>query len=347
MKAGVEVATTGSAFVRYRALLLPVVRAELAIWTAEAATIPDPDLRAAALQSVTGKSNPEATAVFGILAPRVSRRRVVAASVALQVAIDFLDTLDETEVADPLGAGRRSHRVLAFALTPGGAASDWLDRGGSDGGYLERLGRRCQAAVAGLPGGAALPRARAAAERCGEGQSRTHAAAAGGSADELRLWAESLPGAAGYRWWEVAAGASSSVAAHSLIALAGWEETTAAEAEAVDAAYQPAVGALTVLLDDLLDREADAAAGEHSYLDYCPDPAALAERLDALAGAARAALGGLRLPGRHLAILAGVLAWYLAEPEAERRLGLAGSTRVLAAAGPSAPPLARLLRWQR
>ena len=65
----------------YRRRILPQARRELGRWRLEAERIPDPDLRAAALHSVTAKaSNPEATAVFaglhrGAAAPRSSAPR--------------------------------------------------------------------------------------------------------------------------------------------------------------------------------------------------------------------------------------------------------------------------------
>jgi tetraprenyl-beta-curcumene synthase len=347
LKGGAELGATGAAFARYRTSILPTVRDELDHWAVGAASIPDPTLRAAAVDSIREKSNPEATAVFAILAPRRHRRRVIAGSVALQVAIDFLDVLGETPGDDPLAEGRRAHEVLAFALTPGAEADLWLGPGRDDGGYLEALGRRCQDAVAGLPGAGVLPTARIAAVRCGDGQSHTHAAAVGGDSGALEAWAGSLPGGADHLWWEVAAGASSSVAAHALIAIAAHPGAGAAEASAVDRAYQPAVGALTVLLDDLVDQAADAAAGEHSYLAHSADPGKLIERLEAMTVAARASLGGLPTPRAHLAILAGVLAWYLADPEAERQLGAPGVRRLLAAAGPATAPLTRMIRWTR
>ena len=82
---------------------------------------------------------------------------------------------------------------------------------------------------------------------------------------------------------EVAAGASSSVAAHALIAAAADPDMTHAQAAAIDAAYNPPIGALTVLLDDLIDREADRGAGEHNYLGYYESDGEAAERLGLIA----------------------------------------------------------------
>ena len=58
------------------------------------------------------------------------------------------------------------------------------------------------------------------------------------------------------------------MAVHALIAAAADPRTTAEEAELIDAAYFPPIGALTVLLDDLVDRDDDREAGQHNYLSY-------------------------------------------------------------------------------
>jgi tetraprenyl-beta-curcumene synthase len=318
--AGIGAAVT--AFGTYRAVVVPPTRRLIASWRQRAATIPDPGLRAAALSALDEKrANVEATAVFATLAPRAGRKAVVRAGVALQVAVDYLDTVGEaSDAADPLADGLRLHGALPAALTPGAAAADWYAErpGREDGGYLGALVRACQDTVAALPSATAvLPRARDAARRCGEGQSLTHA----GTAAALEEWAGTLDAPADLRWWEAAAGASSSVAAHALLALAATPGADAAGAERVAHAYDPWIGALTVLLDDLVDRDADSAEGEHSYLAHYRSLAEAAGRIDLIASRADAALDGL--PRRHRAILAGVLSHYLGAnaPELREALG--------------------------
>lgn len=312
-----EGAAIVSTLALYRARILPRVGRELGLWRGVADRIPDPELRAGALASLTAKAaNPEATAVFACLAPRRGRAAVVRASVAFQVAVDYLDTLGERPAADPLADGLSLHGALVDALSPGGPTRDWYAEHGrrEDGGYLGQLVETVRSVAASLPAGAAvLPVARAAAERCGEGQTRTHVAGAGEPAP-LRDWAEGLAAPAGFEWWELAAGGASSVACHALLALAATPGATAAQAELVDAAYFPSVGALTVLLDDLVDREADRRAGEHNFLDHYDSAASLTGRLAAIAAAAREATDPLPLRECHRAILAGVLAFYLKPP---------------------------------
>ena len=104
---GIEVVR---ALAAYRATVVPVVREGLRGWERVAETIPDPVLREQALFSVREKGlNAEATAVFGILAPRRRRRQAVEAMTAFQVAVDYLDTLGEQPADDPLANGLRLH----------------------------------------------------------------------------------------------------------------------------------------------------------------------------------------------------------------------------------------------
>jgi tetraprenyl-beta-curcumene synthase len=327
-----------SALVSYERRILPLVRGELKRWEAPAVAIPDPALRAAALSGLREKRrNAEATAVFAILAPRAHRGRALRAMTALQIAIDYLDSLGEAAVEDPLADGLALHRAIEDAVSPDAPTGDWYRHHPQreDGGYLAALVAACREEIAGLPATeVVMPVLVRAARRCGEGQSHTHAAARKGVA-RLEAWSREQPAAPGYLWWEIAAGAGSSVAVHALLAAAADRRTTAEQSELVDALYFPPVGALTVLLDDLVDRDEDVEAGQHNYLDYYTGEQQAADRIGLLAERARAATMHLRGARRHRAILAGVAGFYLggpangsgyARPIRERLLQSLGST---------------------
>jgi tetraprenyl-beta-curcumene synthase len=334
----------------YLTTALRPARRELRRWEDEADSIPDPVLRAQALAALAEKGlNVEAVAVFATLAPRAYRRRALGAIATLQIAIDYIDSLSEGSTAEPLEDGLRLHQALAVALTPGAEPLDWyrFHPRADDGGYLSRLVASCQESVRSLPAATAvLPLARAAASRCGEGQSYTHAAARG-EVRQLQDWADGLDSPAGYRWWEVAAGASSSVAAHALIAAAADRETSAGEAALIDAAYFPPIGALTVLLDDLIDREEDALAGEHNYLTYYRDSQAAADRLALIAARASAATAKLRDARRHAAILSGVAGFYLSADAATTPYARPIRDRLLGSIGLTSRPLLATMRLRR
>lgn len=262
------------------------------------------------------EANSEAVAVFATLSPRARRPTVVRAIVALQVAIDL---------------------------------SDLAEEGDSDVGraVLQRLEAGWREEAATLPAYPAVaPHLDRAVARCEEGQRRTHAAAAG-DVEPLRRWAEGLEAPPGYRWWEVAAGASSSVAAHALIAAAADPRTTTETAALIDVAYHPPIGALTVFLDDLVDFEDDRAAGEHNYLSYYGSADEAAARLGLLADRAAAAIHPLPRARRHRAILAGVAAFYLGAAGAGTEQGRPVRERLLASLGPGARLLSVFTRLRR
>lgn len=298
-----EIAAALTALAAYLTTVLPRVRKELRRWRRLAEAIPDPERRRQALAALEEKrSNVEAVAVFATLAPLRQRRAVLRTIVPLQLAIDYRDVLEEA------GEGDAPPDSFLSALDSG-----WVREG-------ERLAG-CRAVASHLRG---------AVERCAEGQRRTHAAAAGDRAG-LQRWAEGLPAPGGYRWWELAAGASSSVAAHALIALAADPEADGEAAARVDAAYHPPVGALTVLLDDLVDQEADREAGEHSYLAYYVGEEEADERLGIIARRAAGQLEQLPRAARHRAILSGIAAFYSSP----------------ASVGPGAEVLAEFVRLRR
>jgi tetraprenyl-beta-curcumene synthase len=308
-----------SALATYQRAVVPRVRGELRRWEGEAEAIPSPALRQAALAALREKGqNAEATAVFAILAPRSRRASALRAMTALQTAIDYLDTIGEQPSARPLENGLALHRALIEAVSPNAAPSDWyrLHPEDEDGGYLATLVSACQGELAALPATATVQATlQRAAQRCGEGQSHTHATSLEG-AGRLEAWVEEAGSRPGYLWWEVAAGASSSAAAHALIAAAADERTDAEAAELVDAAYFPPIGALTVLLDDLVDLTQDAETGEHNYMTYYASGDVAAGRLELIVNRGKAATAALRRRRRHAAILAGVVGFYLSSPAA-------------------------------
>ena len=324
----------------YWACVFPVVRRELARWRALAGTIPDAGVRALALATLDEEGGlAEGAAIFATLVPgRAARRRLVRLLVAWQVAYDYLDTLGERLPAAPASdAAARLYATLGAALDPAVAYGGHA----SDGGYLDRLVACCRTSVAALPAVAAVgPFAVRAAERCAAAQVLTHAAATAGPA-ALRGWASAQPGTEGFLWWEVAAGAISSLGVHALLAAAALPHATAADAARVDAAYFPSICALSTLLDSTVDTTDDAGTANHRCTSYYEDAEQATARIEAVTRIAARTARTLPRGRGHVVILAGMTAYYAAA-------GWAGNERthrrVASAVGLGSGPLLWTLR---
>jgi tetraprenyl-beta-curcumene synthase len=350
--AGAATGALLSANARYWTTVLPDVRRELRRWDRRARAIPDPVLRAHALHKLRAERfNTEVAATLATIAPRTHRGVAVAAIVAVEVMYDYLDELTEQPVADPLANGRQLHRAFALALLPAVAAHDLYRHHPQqdDGGYLGALVACSRAAVWALPSAAAVvPAALAVAARCGEAQTRTHAVSQVG-VGQLRSWARAEEGGDSLHWWEFAAGATASVLAlHALIAAAAEPLTTPDDADRIARAYLTTC-ALTTLLDSLVDREPDAAAGSHAYLAYYGgDERRIAERLGRLARRAAAEVRGLPRAPHHLMTVAGAAAFYLSAPAAAGAEARRVTRPVVAELQPLiTPTLALFELWRR
>jgi tetraprenyl-beta-curcumene synthase len=338
------------ALVVFATAVIPRVRVELRRWERRAETIPDVVLRTQALASLREKSsNAEAAAVFSLLAPRGRRADVVALLVALQVLTDYLDCLSEAAVDEPLRNGLALHEALVDAVRAVSAPADYYRHHPrfDDGGYVGQLVGFCQQVMNTLPS-AEIVRATVidAARRCGAGQSYTHDAIHLGPR-RLETWAARLAQQTDFTWWEAAAGASSSVAVHALLATAADARASLADAERIDAAYCFGIGSLTVLLDNLVDRETDAAEGTHNYLNYYSCLAAAASRLASIACGAGADLRLLPRRRAHELIAAGVLGFYLSAPEAHTAYARPIKRALLADASPAVWTILGAMRVRR
>jgi tetraprenyl-beta-curcumene synthase len=337
--------------VGYWLTVYPRARLEIRRWRRLADAIPDPTLRCHALHKLTRERlNPEAAALFSVLAPRRRRPVLVRLIVAFQIAYDYLDAINE----QPDGAGVRNGLQLHSALRDAVSSKELRADGDyyahhpqrEDGGYLAALVAACRAALRALPGANALePTLVRAAERCCEAQSRNHAVVVEGE-EQLIAWSQALGDRAGYRWWELAAAGISCLALHALFAAAA-SPTTRAQARRVDAAYFPSVCAISALLDSLIDRPHDAGGTNHSFVAHYPGAAAAAQRFAAIAAEARTLVRGLAGSDRHALILAGISSFYLSAPEARSELAAPAAASTLACLGATTTPILAVMRWRR
>lgn len=307
--------------VRYWWSVAPLVRAELERWKHQAEKISDPTLQAVALENLRDEGfNAQATATLATLAPASHRKPVVEAIVGLQIIYDYLDSLVERTLPDPLGDGRRLYQALVDAVVlDADPVGDYYAHARlfNDDCYLEDLVSVVRSALARLPGATAIEEAaNCAAQRCAEAQARAHAVAALGD-EQLTRWARANADGPSLQWREFLAGAiSSGFALHALIAAAADPGISPKDALAIDEVYL-SICALTTLLDGLIDYEQDIRSmGHPGYIRYYEDDKALSRGLgvaiERAMASARAAPNGTH----HVMTLVGVVAYYCSAPTA-------------------------------
>lgn len=342
-------ATFAQAALAYWTGVFPRVCVHVARWRRQARRIPDPQLRRLALEALEKRGNIEGAAAFAAFAPRAHRASATRAASAFQAAYNFLDMLGEQPSADPVADGRRLHEALLYALDPAADALDWYEHHPQreDGGYLRRVLDGCRSALAELPSYATVaPSARAAAARIVAFQS-LNLSESQGDHKALERWArEATPPGAGLQWWETAAAAGSSLGVHVLVAAAAESPLDAGEVTALDRAYFPWIGGLHSLLDNLIDKREDEAAGHRSLVEYY-GPRRAAERMRWLALQAMQAAEELPHNRRHVVILAAMIGNYLSTPEAHSQELNPVSESVLATIGALERPTMIVFKLRR
>ena len=329
----------------YWTSVFPRVCLYIARWRRRARRIPDPVLRQLALDALDKRGNIEGAAAFAAFVPLARRADVTRATSAFQAAYNLLDMLGEQPSPDPVRDGRRLHEALVYAVTPRGAAAplgseigvldtdsfgadtqaagqahslDWYEHHPQrrDGGYLDALIDECRDAFAALPSHQLVgSSAQAAAARIVAFQS-LNLSKSQGEHTGLEQWARAAtPPGTSLQWWEIAAAAGSSLGVHVLIAAAADTKLDTGEVSALAQAYFPWIGGLHSLLDNLIDKHEDEAAGHRSLIEYY-GPEQAAQRMRWIAEQALEKAGELPHSRRHIVILAAMIGNYLATPEA-------------------------------
>jgi tetraprenyl-beta-curcumene synthase len=299
-------------------------------------------LRQAALTNLrTERMNLDGAAAFAVFVPDRRRAAVIRAQVAFQVAYDYVDTLAEQPSADPIRNSGQLHRALGAALDPAGPQIDYYAHHPccDDAGYLENIVEACRTALRVLPSYASVAAfAQRAVTRLMSYQS-LNLNESQGDHTALERWArEQIPSGADLRWWEIAASAGSSLCIFVLIAAAASSLVGAEETIEIEEAYFPWVGSLHTLLDSLVDRFEDAAAGQHSLLDYYSSPEEAAARIKLIAAESLRVTRKLPRGGQHVLVLAGMTSHYLSTPQASLPEALLATRGVLGTIGELAIP---------
>jgi tetraprenyl-beta-curcumene synthase len=315
----VRVSAFACATRRYWLSIFPRARAELGRWHSYAGRIPDRTLREAALKSLATKSDVlEGAAAFVVLAPASMDSQVVRAITAFEIAFDYLDTVVELPNPDPVANTYSLGQALLAAFAPDGGHANYYayNLGSDDAGYLRTLVDACRAAVERLPAfGVVAGPARRALGRIIRYQSLNHGAH--GSRNEFAQWARSqtVPGS-NLHWWETGAAVGSQLFILALIAAAADPSTGTERVTAIERAYFPWIGALSTLLDSVVDQRDDRAEDQRSLIDYYSSPQMAADRLALMALEARRAVLPLADAPNHTLILAAMAAFFHSTPQA-------------------------------
>ncbi|OAT85296.1 hypothetical protein A6M21_06615 [Desulfotomaculum copahuensis] len=321
---------------RFLLQAFPAVARELKGWRQLAVACPDPRLRQMALASIGGKTfHCQGGSVFSAWTG-AHRRELVQAIVALQTISDYLDNLcDRAGVQDEAGF-RRLHQAFLDALRPEVPPGDYYDRYPyrDDGGYLERLVRTCQRALAALP---AYPpvmeeAGRLAALYCNL-QVYKHI---DWSLREKCLTGWLNPLLAGFPerlyWWELAAATGSTLGIFALFALAARGGFGATDVHRITGAYFPWIGGLHILLDYFIDQQEDRQGGDLNFVSYYRDGEQAAGRLGLFLSRSLELSAGLPDPYFHRTVVQGLLAMYLSDPKVAAQ-GLGETGRLLLQGG--------------
>jgi tetraprenyl-beta-curcumene synthase len=316
------------------------VSREIRGWRARAARIVDDTLREDALTALTCKRGAtDGAALFWTLLPHRDLR-VLRLLVAHELIWDYLDCVSERSAEEANGV--QLHRAIVESLDPTLPLSDYYlhHPWRRDGGFLVALVETCRSLCRSLPSyDVVRPLVVREAGRATV-QGLNHILDPRRRDRALRTWAAmEYPTERRMAWFELTGAASSALAIHALLTLAGESRCSGKEVADVYAAYFPWAALTTVMLDSYVDQHEDVVNGAYSYLAHYTSHDVALSRLHECVGRAARGVHGLPNGHRHAVVIDCMLALYLSNDRA-RSVDLRASTRSLAEAGGS---LTRLL----
>jgi tetraprenyl-beta-curcumene synthase len=306
---------------RFLVHVVPLARREISRLEHLAERIPDAELRAQAINSLTAKAYHIAGA--GILAtflPSAAREHYVEIVAPLEAIYDFLDSLCDRHPETTPAAFRQLHLALHDALDPDGAMQEYYLYGpaGDDGDYLATLVRRVRRALVRLGDYELLvPYFREATALYSEAQTFKHLPP--GQREQACInWHASKAGRYGdLSWWEFGAAAGSQFHVYAALYAAFCSEFDRIK-DTYDA-YFPSLAALHVLLDSFIDQAEDRTHGELNWFDCYANDETFLQRARLLARRARAAFRRLPMPHAHTFTLRIMSLFYLTHPKIEQQ----------------------------
>jgi len=312
--------------------VLPGVARELDRWTAIASAIPDAELRAQAIASLSTKRfHCEGGSVYALVRPQ-RRGHMIPLIVALQTISDYLDNLCDRSTSMDADDFRQLHLAMHDAVDPSRPMADYyaLRAEREDGGYLRGLVETCRANVAALPSyDAVKPYVQELVGLYGDLQVHKHIRRDARETALTQWWSAHRDKCPELGWNEFAAATGSTLGMFYLFAVAANDGVTDAEAKRARDAYFPYVCGLHILLDYLIDMEEDRIGGDLNFCEYFEDAKRTAERIGWIAERARERVRDIDDRRFHGMIVEGLLALYLSDPKVSRQRDVAGVTRKL------------------
>ena len=357
---------------------LRAVSREVAHWQVLAGSIPDPELRAAALAALAKKrGNIDGAALFWILPDRRDRD-LLGLLVAYEVLADYLDCVSEIGAMLGPANGRQLHLALVEALDPDGQISDYYRFHSSreDGGYARALVERCRSGCARLPSYRLMRPQLMRAAGLSEVLGLNHEPHPSQRDRGLREWAGREPPICEWAgceppiseqrararrspgdspdtepaWFERTAGASAWLTVLAMLALAA-EPARAAlardEAQRTYQAYLHWIAPAGAMLDSFGDYAEDMASGDHSYIAHYPNMDIAVQRVAELVRRSRAEARALPRGRRHDVLVACMSAFYLSKDSVRAPELREGAEELRRAGGPLVGLLLPVLRAWR
>ncbi len=329
---------------------LPLVASEVGAWRGRALTIPDPQIRGAALNSIAHKrGNIDGAALFWTL-PNARHPRLLKLLAAYEMICDYLDSTNEPPLAADPANGRQLHRSLIEALDPDRPTTEhyrhhpWHE----DNGYLRALVQACRARSTTLPANAQARKLLIAEATRFEIIAINHDTLQARRETAHKRWAaREFPNPGEASWFELTAAATASLTIHALLALSAEPAGNPDSIGRAQRAYSPWVTLSTTMLDHLVDQAEDEQNGDHSYIAYYPTSEAATRRVGELVSRCLTEAHALEHGERHTLIAACMIAMYLSKDSA-RTPDMRTTTRELtAAAGTLTHLLVPILRLWR
>ena len=306
---------------RFLRQVVPLARSALLRLQTYAQAIPDGELRAQAINSLTAKAYHVAGAsILATFLPSRAREHYVQIVAPLESIYDFLDSLCDRHPQTRPQAFRQLHEALADALDPTRPIHEYYVFGppGDDGGYLRTLVREVRGALMRLDGHEALlPYFRQSAALYTDAQTYKHLAPGEREAACMQWHAREGKHFGDLSWWEFGAAAGSQFHVYAALYAAFCSDFKRIK-KTYDA-YFPALAGLHVLLDSFIDQDEDRTHGELNWVACYPSGRAFVERARVLAMRAREAFAKLSMPRAHVFTLRIMSLFYLTHPKIERQ----------------------------